>query len=188
MKFTQKIKEITVVIKNKLSLFLEKIHLNIPNLVPRIHSEEEGEKFSGKQVSFINPSVSFKGEFSGRRSFYVNGSIKGKVMLEEQIVVIEPQGKVKADIKAKRIRIKGNVSGTMIATESISIDKMGFLKGDIFTPQLSISQGAHFEGRVKMKVPSDQIKPYKIKKGKKKKEKTRKQIGEKKRREIEIAK
>lgn len=84
-------------------------------------------------------------------------------MLEDHTLIIEPEGKVMAEILGKRIIIDGNVSGNVYATELVIINKTGSLKGDIFSPRITIADGAHFEGNVKIEELSDLVSPFKEK-------------------------
>ena len=84
-------------------------------------------------------------------------------MLEDHTLIIEPEGKVMAEILGKRIIIDGNVSGNVYATELVIINKTGSLKGDIFSPRITIADGAHFEGNAKIEELSDLVSPFKEK-------------------------
>ena len=73
------------------------------------------------------------------------GSIKG-----EGSLLIGPQARVEADIKAGEIIISGEVIGDVTATERLDLKAPGSLKGNINAPLVVMDEGVLFEGHCSM--------------------------------------
>jgi cytoskeletal protein CcmA (bactofilin family) len=128
----------------------EKQEVKSPVFSTGVPSKEEFRKPSEEKMAFVGKTVIVKGELSGKEDLYVEGSIEGKIFLKDNTLIIGPEGKVNAEIHVKRITINGSVNGNIHASEIVIINKTGSLQGDIFSPRISIADGAHFKGSVKM--------------------------------------
>jgi len=163
MKIKQKIEKTFSNQKSKLLFLKEKLQLKSPLFRSRIPSKKKVKKVSQEKITHIGPSILIKGKLSGYEDLSIYGTVEGKMVLEDHTLIIEPEGKVMAEILGKRIIIDGNVSGNVYATELVIINKTGSLKGDIFSPRITIADGAHFEGNAKIEELSDLVSPFKEK-------------------------
>ena len=66
-------------------------------------------------------------------------------------MILSETAEVKGEIKAKKIIIGGKIDGNARAQELVEIKSKGKVWGDIFTPKLTIIEGAEFNGKVEMK-------------------------------------
>lgn len=98
----------------------------------------------------IGKSIVIKGELSGDEDLTIDGHVEGKVSLRDHDLTIGQHGQLQAELFAKRIIIRGTVTGNVTATEKVEVLEAGRLDGDIISPRLSISDGAHFRGKVDM--------------------------------------
>jgi cytoskeletal protein CcmA (bactofilin family) len=102
---------------------------------------------SGRNTAVIGPSMTMKGEIRTREELVVEGEVEG--MLESQSsITIGPNGKVKANIRAREVAIFGAVKGNVEVSEKIAIRGKGSLVGDIKTAGISIDDGAYFKGSI----------------------------------------
>lgn len=99
--------------------------------------------------SRLGSSINFNGEISGQENLIIEGKLEGKISFDGNDVVIEKNGVVQAEVKAKNILIKGQVEGNITALEKVVIEKEGRLTGDISSSRLVIEDGAQFKGSVK---------------------------------------
>jgi cytoskeletal protein CcmA (bactofilin family) len=100
-----------------------------------------------KQTAAIGPSMSIKGEIRAREELMVDGEVEG--LLESQsLLTVGPNGKVRANIKAREVVIFGSVRGNVEVTEKIAIREQGSLIGDIKSAGISIDDGAYFKGSI----------------------------------------
>jgi len=102
---------------------------------------------STRSTAVIGASMQMKGEIHTREELVVDGEVEG--LLESlSSITIGPNGKVKANIKAREVAIFGVVKGNIEVSEKIAIREKGSLIGDIKTAGISIDDGAYFKGSI----------------------------------------
>src|SRR5262245_20014224 len=99
----------------------------------------------------IGNSIVIDGEISGDEELVVQGTVKGKIALAENLHV-ESGGVVEADIETQTVTISGQVTGNIHAKERVEIRADGKMVGDIKAPRINIADGATFKGSVDMDV------------------------------------
>jgi len=109
-----------------------------------------------KIESVIGPSLVVKGEIQSSGALRVDGTVEGSISSKGTVVVAN-NGVVKADIKADRIVIGGNIHGNVVAREKVEILSTGKLYGDIVTIARGfiVHEGAIFEGACKTVKPEE---------------------------------
>jgi cytoskeletal protein CcmA (bactofilin family) len=103
-----------------------------------------------KDVLNIGKSVVFKGELSGSEDLFIEGSVEGKIELRDHVLTIGPNAKIKAEVHAKIVIVRGEVVGNITASEKLDIRDSGSVDGDISAPLVAIAEGAHLRGSVDM--------------------------------------
>ena len=117
------------------------------------------EEVIPRNVARFGPSLFLKGELSGSEDIVIEGHFEGKIDLRNSNILVGETGKIKADIRANNITIKGSVEGNIQAANKVFISTKGQLKGNINAPTISIMDGARFRGSVKMTEGASQILP-----------------------------
>jgi len=102
-----------------------------------------------KLGSLLGMNSSFKGQLNVKGTLRVDGTVEGQ--LDADYVILSETAEVKGEIKAKKIIIGGKIDGNARAQELVEIKSKGKVWGDIFTPKLTIIEGAEFNGKVEMK-------------------------------------
>jgi cytoskeletal protein CcmA (bactofilin family) len=102
-------------------------------------------------TAHIGRSVLIKGELSGSEDLYVDGTVEGNIELPGSNLVVGPNGRVRAGIRARGVIIEGKVDGDIEATERVELRKSAVLMGSIVTQRVSIEDGAFFKGGVDVK-------------------------------------
>ncbi len=105
---------------------------------------------SDAQMSVIGRTLVIKGELEAGENLLVQGRIEGTITHNAESLVIGECGTVQANIKARNVIIEGTVDGDIHCSESVSIRETANVKGNIFTPRISITEGAHFKGGIDM--------------------------------------
>ena len=100
------------------------------------------------EFAHIGKSVIIKGELSGSEDLYVDGVVEGTIQMQNNNLVIGPNGQVRASIQAKGVAVQGKVDGNIRATERVELRKSAAIVGDIFTQRIAIEEGAYFKGKV----------------------------------------
>jgi cytoskeletal protein CcmA (bactofilin family) len=100
----------------------------------------------------IGPSMTVKGDVYSREELYVDGEIEGSIEMHHRLTV-GPNGKIRANVKAKEVVIEGSIHGNVTATDKIIIRVQGSLVGDIKTAGIAIDDGAYFKGSIDITRP-----------------------------------
>lgn len=103
-----------------------------------------------QNLSRLGSSFSLKGELSGDEDLVIDGRFQGEIDLTNHNLVVEKQGRVEADIRAKDIIIHGELKGNIHASGKVFISRDAQMTGDIYATRISIMDGAQFKGSVKM--------------------------------------
>jgi len=107
------------------------------------------EAVSTQMTGVLEPSVEFEGTLAYNGCFHVNGSVKGKIVTPDMLVVGE-SGRVQGEIKAGIVIIYGKVEATIEAQYRVEIRKPAVFRGEMSTPSLKVEEGVIFEGTNKM--------------------------------------
>jgi cytoskeletal protein CcmA (bactofilin family) len=108
------------------------------------------------EMSVIGPSLVIKGELEAGEDLLIEGRVEGTVTHTAEKLLIGQRGSLKADIRARNVVIEGEVEGDVYGSDSVSIKETAKVRGNIFTPKISISEGAHFKGGIDMDVENVQ--------------------------------
>lgn len=112
----------------------------------------------------LGRTLNLKGELVGNEELLVEGEFEGTIDLGECTLTVGPQGRVKADIRAREIIIEGTVSGNLCASDRLQISKSGNVVGDLVAARIVIEDGAYFKGSIDIQKP-DEKKPQRAEPG-----------------------
>ena len=99
--------------------------------------------------TIIGSSIVIDGEIAGDEDLVIEGTVKGKISLKENLQV-ETSGVVEADIQTTTVTISGQVTGNIQASERVELTADGRMVGDIRSPRILIADGATFKGNIDM--------------------------------------
>ena len=99
----------------------------------------------------IGSSIVIDGEISGDEDLVIQGTVKGKISLKENLR-IERSAIVEADVESSTVTISGQVTGNIVAAERVELLSEGRMVGDIRSPRVLIADGATFKGSIDMDV------------------------------------
>ena len=99
--------------------------------------------------TIIGSSIVIDGEINGEEDLVVQGTIKGKISLKENLQV-DNSGVVEADIDTSTVTISGQVTGNIQAADRVELTPDGRMIGDIKAPRILIADGATFKGNIDM--------------------------------------
>ncbi|MEA3301856.1 MAG: polymer-forming cytoskeletal protein [Pseudomonadota bacterium] len=103
-----------------------------------------------EESTTIGASIKIKGELSGKEDLVIEGTVEGTIHLKENSISVSEKGKVQADVYARSIIVKGELSGDLYGTESVTIARSGKVSGNIIAPRVVLEDGAKFKGNVDM--------------------------------------
>jgi cytoskeletal protein CcmA (bactofilin family) len=74
--------------------------------------------------------------------------LEGKLDLGNASVTVGPNGKVKADVSAREVVVRGQLDGKIDGTERVQLWNSGRVTGEVRTERLAIEDGALLRGKV----------------------------------------
>ena len=92
-----------------------------------------------------------QGDLNFRGGLRIDGSVEGRVVGvdgETTQLVLSEQGRVKGEIRARRVLINGEVSGPVFAAESLELMPKARVQGDVHYLRIEVHLGAQVTGRL----------------------------------------
>ncbi|MDA0998921.1 MAG: polymer-forming cytoskeletal protein [bacterium] len=99
--------------------------------------------------AFLGEGTEFKGVITFEGTVRVDGILEGEVVTEDTFIV-GSAATVKANIQAGIVVVMGKVEGKIEAKQKCEIRLGGHVKGDVYTSNIFIEEGAVFEGTCHM--------------------------------------
>jgi cytoskeletal protein CcmA (bactofilin family) len=97
----------------------------------------------------LDSHARFNGKFVSDRDLRIDGEAQGEIECQGTLV-LSPQARVRASIKAHNVVINGDYEGNVDSGGRFEIGSTGRVKGEVKTQVLVIKEGAFFEGSVLM--------------------------------------
>ncbi len=91
-----------------------------------------------------------KGEISGNEDLDIDGTVEGRVHINERKLTVGATAKLTADIIAGEVIVYGSVKGYVRGKGKIEIKKNGSVNGDLTTAQIIIEDGTSFKGSIEI--------------------------------------
>ena len=98
----------------------------------------------------IGQSVVIKGELSAKEDLTIEGQVEGKIEMEQNMLTVGVNGRIKAQVLAKAVVVMGTVTGDITATEKINLCETASVEGDLAAPRVAIAEGVSFRGLIDM--------------------------------------
>jgi cytoskeletal protein CcmA (bactofilin family) len=100
-----------------------------------------------KSAATVGKSMRVRGEIYSEEELYMDGEIDGSLEVRNRLTV-GPNGKVKANVKAKELVVRGSIQGNVEAEDRIAIMNGASIVGDVKTAGIVIEDGAYFKGGI----------------------------------------
>ena len=117
-------------------------------IAPGVARQHPGERHEKRSV--VGSTLTIKGEVSGGEDLLIEGCIEGRLSLTGSSITVGREGRLKADLLAKRIQVDGFVEGTLQGEEWILLSEAGRVRGKLIAPQVILEEGCNFKGTVEM--------------------------------------
>ena len=111
-----------------------------------------GTSVIGSDLTILGEKITIISE----NRLQVDGQVRGDVHGKQ--VVISKDGSVTGKVCAEKIEVRGGVSGSIRAL-SVTLHESARVDGDIMHQKLSISEGAEFDGRVRLIKDGNELMP-----------------------------
>ncbi len=99
--------------------------------------------------SFLDKGTEFDGKLAFEGAVRINGRFSGEIYSEGTLYVGE-SGEVNAEVQVSTAIVSGAVTGDIVASDKVELQRSARLRGNIKTQVLKIEEGAIFEGNCQM--------------------------------------
>jgi cytoskeletal protein CcmA (bactofilin family) len=100
--------------------------------------------------------VTIEGTLSGSERVVVEGTVRGKINIAEDLLV-GTKARVEATVHARNVTVEGKLNGDISADDRVELVASSTVDGNIKAPKIIVAEGAKFRGSVDMgsRVPKD---------------------------------
>jgi len=112
-------------------------------------------KKTDKDIQMLGAQVVLEGNLVFEGTLFMNGHVKGTIESRTGEIVIGEDAVIHADVFVRTATIKGEIKGTVCATERIELPPPGRVYGDLNAPVVQIEAGAIFEGKCTIRPKED---------------------------------
>ena len=99
--------------------------------------------------TLIGPEALISGEITTGDVIRIEGRVEGKIK-STGLVIIGEAGRVKAEIDAENVSIRGKLEGDCTAKNRVEITNTGKVFGNLRAPLIAVAEGAIFRGSSNM--------------------------------------
>jgi cytoskeletal protein CcmA (bactofilin family) len=103
-------------------------------------------KKTDQDIQMLGPRSVMEGNLVFEGTLFLNGHVKGAIESRDGTVVIGEDAVIHADVFVRTATIKGEIKGTVRATERLELFPPARVYGDINAPVIQIDAGVIFEG------------------------------------------
>lgn len=98
----------------------------------------------------LGSTVQVKGEITGSEDLQIDGIVEGPIFLQGHELIVGATARLKSEIRAGEVLVRGKVVGNVNSRGRIEITKDGSITGNIACARIRIDDGAHFKGRIEI--------------------------------------
>lgn len=96
----------------------------------------------------LGKSIRFRGEIYGDDDYVVDGSVEGKLIFPNNLLIVTLEGDIQGEIDAREITIKGQVKGDINAKQKVVVCRSAKVYGNINAPSVILKEGSFFHGSI----------------------------------------
>ena len=101
-------------------------------------------------MAHIGRATTITGNIVAEEDLEIQGTIEGSVRLPNHQVTIGAEGHVKASVEAQIVMVYGKITGDVVASDLVELEKGGIVGGDIKAPRIIMHDGAIVVGGIDM--------------------------------------
>ena len=101
---------------------------------------------SGDMRTIIGEHMSIEGSICGEETLKVEGSVTGNIQLGRRDLTIGSRGRVRGEIRARNVSIRGELKGNVKALDRVEVKREADFHGEIKAKRISVEDGAYFKG------------------------------------------
>jgi cytoskeletal protein CcmA (bactofilin family) len=104
----------------------------------------------GDLNGFLDAGSHIMGDLHFEDTFRIDGKVTGKIISSGDLIIGE-NGVIDGEVQVTRIFVSGTVKGSLEAEQRVELLATSKVYADIYTPVLTMEEGAFLEGRCSMK-------------------------------------
>ena len=101
-------------------------------------------------VTTIGRTISISGEVVSGEDITVEGRVNGHLMVRDAALTIGEQAQLHADIRGTRVVVRGQLKGSIVASERIELEASASVEGSLSANRVVIADGSRFNGGIDM--------------------------------------
>ena len=91
---------------------------------------------------------SIRGDVHVTSDLTIEAEVRGNVRAPRHELTIGRHGRIRAEVHARVVVVRGSVRGDVTATEVVRVQETGRVTGDIAAERVVIADGAQVQGRI----------------------------------------
>jgi len=99
-------------------------------------------------VTAVGQGITVNGTLIADEHIIIEGFFEGEILTPDHGVAIGATGNLRGDVSATAITVLGRVEGNLTASTLIELRATAIVRGRLVSPNLSIEEGALFQGTV----------------------------------------
>lgn len=99
--------------------------------------------------TILSKDIEFTGSLECDKPYLIRGRVSGEIIAQD-LLVVDEEAVVQANITGKRIIISGSVTGNIKSSDRVEITSMGKLVGNVTAPEVYMETGCFFNGTCTM--------------------------------------
>ncbi len=112
---------------------------------------------TSKAAACVSQGIKIKGELTGSEDLFIDGQVEGSITLTNSVVTVGPNAKVKAEINAREVVVRGRVDGKVTGTEKIQVWNTARINGDMKSERIAVEEGAELHGTLEVGKVADRF-------------------------------
>jgi cytoskeletal protein CcmA (bactofilin family) len=118
-------------------------------LVPAAPAQSNRTSMPTESGGLVSRGVSIKGSVKFRNELLIDAEVEGTINSTGNLTIGE-HARIRGDIQAKSVKVRGSVEGNISATERCELQAGCTLHGDIEAPRLVVDENVTFFGSAKV--------------------------------------
>ena len=101
-------------------------------------------------MTTIGRTISISGEVVSGEDITVEGRVDGQLMVRDAELTISEEAQLRADVRGTRVLVKGQLKGSIVATERIELAASASVEGSLSANRVVLADGSRFNGGIDM--------------------------------------
>ena len=99
--------------------------------------------------AFLDEGSEIEGKYTCTGTVMFEAKFRGEITAKDTLI-IGKRGVVEANVRGVKVVVRGTVTGTIVASESVELKDGAMVTGDVEAPVITMEPGAHFDGQLRM--------------------------------------